>query len=715
MTALASRAVLASCLAFVVSVPLRADPPVASYIFPAGGQRGTAVPVRVGGLNLHSRCGFELHGPGVEAGQSLKSMRTIWFEGPILPLPESQQQEDYPKDMAGTIRIAADAVPGPRVGRLWTAQGAASGLAFVVGELPEVVEDENRGDRSTTKVTLPVTINGRIFPREEVDEWTFSVIKGQTIVATVLAGRLGFPLVPRLEIVDQAGRRLAENDPYPGAADARITFTAPGDGEYRIRIFDARFLGGQNYIYRLTLAADHPASDPDTPRSDKPLEIPAAVRGHLSVAGQVDGWNVALKKGTAYEFDIHARRLDSPLRAVLTLRDATGKELAKVDGIATNSDPIIHFTAPADGVYRVEVAERFQNRGGPAFVYLLKVERAIKPSADFRLTIAADALTIPRGGQAKLKVAAERFGGFAGPIDLAIEGLGGGVSIGKATLAANQSAIEIPISASAGAAIRRLHLKVKGSAKIGEAPVSHFAHIVAGPRLPEVDSILAMVALPTPFVVKADYLLSQAPRGTVFSRHYRIERNGFAGPITVTLADRQARHLQGVTGPTIVVPPEKSEFDYAITMPPWMETGRTCRACVMAVGEVKDAGGGVHEVGFSSVEQNMQIIVVVEPGRLGLELERGSLRAERGGEVVLPLRVQRGEGLAGPATVELLSIPGVRCETVTIAANQSAGVLRLHFDKIAQLKPTTAVVRATVQDTGRPIVAEAKVEIVPGD
>jgi hypothetical protein len=111
----------------------------------------------------------------------------------------------------------------------------------------------------------------------------------------------------------------------------------------------------------------------------------------------------------------------------------------------------------------------------------------------------------------------------------------------------------------------------------------------------------------------------------------------------------------------------------------------------------------------------MQIIVVVEPGRLGLELERGSLRAERGGEVALPVRVQRGEGLSGPATVELLSIPGVRCETVTIAANQSAGVLRLHFDKAAQLKPTTAVVRATVQDAGRPVVAEAKVEIVPGD
>ena len=35
-----------------------ANPPVASYIFPAGAQRGTKVNVRVGGLFLYQKCGF---------------------------------------------------------------------------------------------------------------------------------------------------------------------------------------------------------------------------------------------------------------------------------------------------------------------------------------------------------------------------------------------------------------------------------------------------------------------------------------------------------------------------------------------------------------------------------------------------------------------------------------------------------------------------------
>src|SRR5262249_3681004 len=181
------------CLCASVVNPLRANPPVASYIFPAGGQRGTTVKVRVGGLYLYKSCSFELLGPGVEASQQLRSTRTLWFEGPRLPLPASQQAEDYPRDMAGEVRIASDAPPGARRGRLWTAEGAAGGLRFMVGELPEVVEQEIDGDPIPVDVTLPVTINGRIFPREDVDDWTFHARKGQNITAEVCAARLGSP------------------------------------------------------------------------------------------------------------------------------------------------------------------------------------------------------------------------------------------------------------------------------------------------------------------------------------------------------------------------------------------------------------------------------------------------------------------------------------------------------------------------------------------
>src|SRR4051794_25761633 len=147
-----------------------ADAPVAAYVFPAGGQRGTTVKVRVGGLCLYDRCAWELCGPGVTASKHLTRTRTLWFEGPMLPLPDSQRQEDYPQDMAGEVVVARDTAVGIRHGRLWTSEGAHPSLAFMVGDLPEIVEQETE-DPAPVEVKLPVTINGRIYPRENVDVW----------------------------------------------------------------------------------------------------------------------------------------------------------------------------------------------------------------------------------------------------------------------------------------------------------------------------------------------------------------------------------------------------------------------------------------------------------------------------------------------------------------------------------------------------------------
>ena len=173
----------------------------------------------------------------------------------MLPLPESQAAEDYPKDTAARVTIAADAALGIRRGRVWTAQGAASGLAFVVGDLPEIVEQEIDGDPVPVDVQLPVTINGRIFPRQDVDVWTFPLHKGQTIACEVCAARLGSPLDSYLEVIGPDGRVIAENDDAFGA-DSFLRFTAATDGKYGVRIRDANGRGGPAYVYRLTLTSD---------------------------------------------------------------------------------------------------------------------------------------------------------------------------------------------------------------------------------------------------------------------------------------------------------------------------------------------------------------------------------------------------------------------------------------------------------------------------
>lgn len=760
-------------LLLLLASPAWADPPVASYIFPAGGQRGSKVSFKVGGLNLFQSCGFEMLGTGIEAPKQLQRTKTVWFEGPLLPLPDSQQAEDYPKDMAGQLTIAADAAPGLRHWRLWTAQGATPALKFMVGDLPEMIEQEIAGDPVPVPAKLPVTINGRIFPRENVDIWSFQATKGQTIAAEVYAARLGSPLDSHLELIDPSGRRIAENDDTYGS-DSFLCFTAPEAGTYQIRIRDIHFKGGPAYVYRLTLQArphvshfyplggqagtkvkleltghglaerhaevnipgdapraypvnlgnpllldvdslpEHLEAQPTAEQAQaRPVAMPAMLNGRILQPGEAGFWAFAGKKGEAVELDLRAARLGSSLSAVLTVLDGTGKELARAENIGGQADPQLRFTPATDGTYVLKVEERFRGRAGPGYAYRLRV--APPAAADFRLTLASDAVTVNRGGTAKLKIAADRFGGFAEAINLEIDGLPTGVTATGTSIAAKQAGGEITFKAESAAAITASRLAIRGVAMVGDRPLTRTATLPAPRGAPELDSLLLAVAVPTPFKIVADFDMRWAARGTYHQRRYRIERNGFEGPIEVSLADKQARHLQGVTGGTITVPPGANEFSYGVQLPPWMETGRTCRVCVMGVGVVKDADGAQHTVSFSSVNPNEQIVAVIGPGRLSVAATPASLAVNPGQTAKVTVQVSRVRGLEGPVKLEL-AIPehlrGIVADPVTLAADQSSASLTIRFSADARGPfNLPLVIRATLVENGQPVMAETPLSL----
>lgn len=754
---------------------LRSEPPSASYIFPAGGQRGTTVQFKVGGLFLHSRCGFEMLGGGVKATPKLERAPTVWFEGPMLPLPDSQRQEDYPKDMAGHVKIDADATPGMRHCRVWTSQGATPAMKFVVGDLPEIVEKEIDGDAVPTRVSLPVTINGRIFPREDVDIWSFAAKKGQSILCRVEAGWLGSPLEPRLEVRDQQGRRLSESDDRQGA-DPVLRFSAPEDGDYQVHIHDARFQGGQAYVYRLTITADPqivahyplggkrgerlrlqvdgqslPAreiaveipssagaefsyqatvagkrSNPilldvdDLPEhlegaaNDKPMAVPGICNGRIEKPGEIDSWSWTGRKGESLIFDLRAGRLGSALDGVLTIHDASGKQLARAEASGAQLDPVLQFTPPADGTYQARVQDRFRTRGGPSFAYRLRIDQL--PAADFRLILPSDAITVPRNGKATLKLTAERIGGFNAPIDLKVHGLPAGVTASPAKLGPGQNAVDLQVQAAGSAAIGIAHLKIEGTAKVGSTTIKRTARLKAVRGVPDLDSVLMAVALPTPFKIKGEYVMGFAPRGSILQRKYKIERDGFDGPIEVRLTDKQARHLQGVTGPVIMVPAGATEFSYVASLPPWMEVGRTCRVCVMGAAVLKEPDGSTHEVSFSSVNQNEQMVAVVGPGQLALDIERTSLAVVPGKSAVVPVRIRRGLGLKGPVKIELVTpghVRGIAATPVDIPAGQETAELTIrcqaNLDGPLNMPFT---VRASIAHQGHAVIAEAAVELI---
>jgi len=776
-------------LLFIVgSTQLFAEPPAATYLFPAGGQRGTSVIARVGGCNLHAAPRMIWFGTGVTAPTTLSPIPTLWFEGPVIPQPASQQKEDYRRDFSAELSIAPTAPLGLQTWRLAVSQGVTSPWGFVVGEFPEIVEDEVEGPSPTVRVELPVTINGRIFPREDVDVWSFVARAGQTITCQVVTTVFGSPLDARLEVRDPAGHVLGEQLPQ-GSTTPPLRFTAPVDGEYQIRIHDIAFGGLQDHVYRLTvttgpcLDAVYPLggrrgtqtrfeligaqlpqteveialpntgsefvwrlNDTKTSWGDMQLDLddfdelrevepndmappactlPCVLNGRIQQPGDVDLWRFSAKKGVEYQFEARAARLGSTLDAVLEVADADGKRLGEADDPSNGqTDALLRFIAPADAELRLIVRDRLPSRGDARFAYRIRATTAEQP--EFALSLAVNAIPLERGKTGSVKLTLDRGPGFTNAVSIDVEGLPPGVSLAApATIAANQKEITLQIKAETEARVTTVPLTFVGRAKVDEHELVRTAKVVevasaAGTTSYPVASDACWLAVvpPTPFKFVGSFETKFIPRGAVFVRKYRVERNGFDGPLEVQLADRQGRHLQGVTAAPIVVPAGQSEFEFAVVLPPWMEIGRTCRSTLSVSGDVTDPDGSRHTVSYSSNDQNNQMIALVDPGRLAIQLARPTVAVTTGQRLALPVRLQRDRGLTNAAQVTLVSPKGCRGVTAAplkLAGDQNEGSLVVEFDLTASGfdgRPIT--IRATTRDErGQPVTAETPLILVP--
>lgn len=108
-------------------------------------------------------------------------------------------------------------------------------------------------------------------------------------------------------------------------------------------------------------------------------ELPREAQAHGTCdANQVDWWRIAVKKGERLLVHCRSERIDSQADASLKLVDGRGFEM-ETDRDSIGRDPMLDFTAPADGNYWVGVHDALYN-GGANFPYLLQV--SAKPWID---------------------------------------------------------------------------------------------------------------------------------------------------------------------------------------------------------------------------------------------------------------------------------------------------------------------------------------------
>lgn len=105
------------------------------------------------------------------------------------------------------------------------------------------------------------------------------------------------------------------------------------------------------------------------------VELPSIVNGTLAASGQKDRYRFHASKGEKVSFNCKGYRLNeqsvSYFNPVLQIEDAKGKVIAKSLG-KVGLDPLLHWTAPAEGDYTVVVRDLLW-KGNPASIYRMTI------------------------------------------------------------------------------------------------------------------------------------------------------------------------------------------------------------------------------------------------------------------------------------------------------------------------------------------------------
>lgn len=310
------------------------------------------------------------------------------------------------------------------------------------------------------------------------------------------------------------------------------------------------------------------------------LDLPITANGRIDRPGDRDTFRFHAAAGSKLQLAVAAQQLGSPLDAVVTISDLSGKELLSLDDRQPTprepplvrvisppaiDDPLGEFTAAVEGDYLLTIEDRFGN-GGSEYGYRLDLSAAV---GDYQLVVQpADAaaarpqpqrrngpvqatyagigsgsLSLDRGGAGSLLVRVFRQG-YNGPIELTVEGLPPGAHAAPATILTGQSEATISLNtdfdAPAGAGMVRVlgSTPAEGSMpamrRLATQPVV-FSSLPANGGLQQnlSDVAVGISRQGAPLAVQASLVGQLLPGGAVKAKLIAQRREGYTGKIDI--------------------------------------------------------------------------------------------------------------------------------------------------------------------------------------
>jgi hypothetical protein len=282
-----------------------------------------------------------------------------------------------------------------------------------------------------------------------------------------------------------------------------------------------------------------------------PAPIPVALNGIIKQKGDTDYFRFTAKKGQAYDVNVYARELRSPLDSVLAIYDVKGNRLALNDDDG-NPDSHLRWTAAADADYYLSVTDQL-GRGGPLFFYRTEIKpmeprvAVYLPDMVINSSQERRAVPVPQGNRYATLVRIKRYD-TAGGLDFTAADLPAGVKAiaGPLDKAVDTIPMVFEATPEAAPAQAMFTLTAKATEPVKDAPpapsvVEHRVEIIENgnqkayygateDHLP----IAVIKAIP----VKLTLIEPKAPalqNGSIELK-VKVERSGdFKGPVTLSL------------------------------------------------------------------------------------------------------------------------------------------------------------------------------------
>ena len=469
--------------ASLATAALQAADPYVGYIYPAGIQAGTTNRLVIGGQNLNrisdarfSHAGLHVlkieNVPGFSPPTGPQRKHLVkWLDGIAAghpeepPLPDDPHLEEWRSNSwwsalgtldAGKIAIVERALHAPKnalqatpslrqkilvtvaadddaePGRgelcLYGPSGISAPRPFEVSAGPHVAEPlyapPHRPAPELPPVEIPqdraVVLDGQVMPGQ-TDAFRLHLKKRRRYSFKVVARELqpyvgdavpGF-FNPSIALKDEAGATVAAaDDEMRFRPDPAMDFVPEADGTYRLEIHDVLYRGRADFVYSISVAEDTAAAGPFTAYG-------------IVEPGEVARRAVDVKCPGRMVFDVSARRLGSPLDAVLTLRRASGGPALACWDDVTNSvfvgtipqaecDPRGTYDFKEPGRYVAEISDR-TGHGGPDYFWRLDVRQ---PDPGFAVYSTRSTLPLAKKSPLKVKFHVVRRDGFGGSVKL---------------------------------------------------------------------------------------------------------------------------------------------------------------------------------------------------------------------------------------------------------------------------------------------------------